>query len=335
MKTRRKTLKICRNTLLIVAGMVLGGCSSTPKVIADVTEQLSSLPVDRVMVYETEDSVPTTARPIGKVKVTDGGLTPTYSCLYSNMLSLAVSKTAESGGNALHIDKHKTPNFASSCHRIWGTMYLMPDTMANGNALSAISQMEEKYDKELLAIAQNHIQRREKMLDNPKDIVKVNIGPSWITSEIQTYYKTYKNETGVGFGIDYQHLWRSGIGFGINYMYHYTSFENDFSANMHYIGPSLVGSIKLGSNWRMDAALGLGYSVYREDYKWAGGESESNVGSMVQLGIEYMLSKHIGLGLQFNTMTMRMKRPNDIDTKEYDFYGIKRLDAQLGMRFYL
>ena len=330
-----KPITIWRNTLLIVAGMVYAGCSSVPKVVADVTEQLPSRPADRVMVYETEDSVPAVARPIGKVKVTDGGMTPTYNCLYSNMLSLAVRKTAESGGNALHIDEHRTPNFSSTCHRIWGTMYLMPDTMANGNAQSAISQMEEKYDKELLAIAHNQIRLREKMFDNPKDIVKVNIGPSWITSEIQMYNRTYKNETGFGFGIDYQHLWRSSIGFGINYMYHYTSFDSDFSAKMHYIGPSLVGSIKLGSNWRLDAALGVGYSVYREAYNRVGEASESNVGAMTQLGIEYMLSKRIGLGLQLNTLTMRMKRPDDIDTKDYDFYGIRRLDARLGMRFYL
>ena len=118
-------------------------------------------------------------------------------------------------------------------------------------------------------------------------------------------------------------------------MYHYTSFDSDFSAKMHYIGPSLVGSIKLGSSWRMDAALGIGYSVYSEAYNRAGEESESNVGAITQLGIEYMLSKRIGLGLQLNTLTMRMKRPDDIDTKEYDFYGIRRLDAQLGMRIYL
>ena len=328
-------MKTRRNTLLIVAGMVLAGCSSAPKVVADVTEQLPSRPADKVMVYETADSVPAVARPIGKVKVTDGGMTPTYNCLYSNMLSLAIKKTAESGGNALHIDEHRTPNFSSSCHRIWGTMYLMPDTMANGNAPSVISQMEKNYDKELLTIAQNQIQRREKIFDNPKDIVKVNVGPSWITSEIQTYDRTYKNETGFGFGIDYLHLWRSGIGFGINYMYHYTSFDSDFSAKMHYIGPSLVGSTKLGSSWRMDAALGIGYSVYSEAYNRAGEESESNVGAITQLGIEYMLSKRIGLGLQLNTLTMRMKRPDDIDTKEYDFYGIRRLDAQLGMRIYL
>lgn len=330
-----KTIKISRNTLLVVAGMVLGGCASAPKVIVDVTEQLPSQPVDRVMVYETEDSVPAVARPIGKVKVTDGGMTPTYNCLYSNMLSLAVRKTAESGGNALHIDEHRTPNVASTCHRIWGTMYLLPDTMANGNAPSAISRLEEKHDEELLAVAQNQSQRRAKMFDNPRDIVKVNVGPSWITSEIETYDKTYKNETGFGFGIDYQHLWRSGIGFGINYVYHTTSFDDEFDAKMHYIGPSLVGSIKLGTKWRMDAAVGVGYSVYREKYNWTGAESESNIGAMFQFGIEHMISKRIGLGVQFNSMTMRMKRPDGIDTEKYDFYGIKRLDAQLGLRIYL
>lgn len=330
----RKVKKIC----FVWAAAVLTGCSSTPRVTADVTEQLPSQPVEKVAVYDTDASVPIGARPIGKVSVTDGGMTPTNKCLYGNMLALAVRKTAESGGNALHIDEHRTPSFwTSSCHRIWGTMYVLPDSLVDGNAQSLILEMEEEKDKELLAMAQKQIERRKRALDNPSDIFKVNIGPSWITSEMQTPTKTYKNETGIALELAYQHFWRSGIGIGLNYLYHTTSFDEGYRVNLHYFGPSVVYGIKLGNSWRMDGAWGLGYSVCKEDFKgfMAGDSSESNVGLLAQLGIEYMLSKSIGIGIQFNSFTMRMKRPDGIDTSKYGFYGIKRLDAQLGFRFYL
>lgn len=326
--------KIC----FVWAAAVLTGCSTTPRVIADVVEQLPSQPMEKVAVYDTDASVPRGARPIGKVSVTDGGMTPAYKCLYSNMLALAVRKTAESGGNALHIDEHRTPGFwTSSCHRIWGTMYVLPDSLVDGNAQSLVLKMEEEKDKELLAMAQEQIKRREKALDNPANIFKVNIGPSWITSELQMPTKTYKGETGITLEIDYQHFWRSGIGIGFNYLYHSTSFDEASGVKLHYFGPSVAYGIKLGNSWRMDVALGVGYSVYLEKLKGfvAGESSESNVGLLGQFGIEYMLSKSIGIGIQLNSFTMSMKRPDGIDTSKYDFYGIKRLDALLGLRFYL
>lgn len=328
--------KMKKIAILWMAAM-LAGCSTTPRVVADVTEMLPSQSAEKVVIYDTDKSVPAEARAIGKVSVTDGGMTPTYKCLYGNMLTLAVKKTAESGGNALKIDKHKTPNFSSSCHRIYGTMYVMPDSLLSGDTRSVILEMEEENDKELLAMTHEQIARREKMLDNPKDIVKINIGPSWITSEITTPQNVYKSETGLGVGVDYQHFWQSGFGIGINYLYHSTTFNDTESIRMHYVGPSVVYGIKLGDSWRLDVALGIGYSVYKEVYSGYlfGDSSESNIGVLGQLGVEHMFSDRIGIGLQLNTFTMRMKRPDNMDTSKYDFYGIRRLDAQIGLRFYL
>ena len=178
--------KMKKIAILWLAAM-LAGCSTTPRVVADVTEMLPSQSAEKVVIYDTDKSVPAEARAIGKVSVTDGGMTPTYKCLYSNMLALAVRKTAESGGNALHIDEHRTPGFwTSSCHRIWGTMYVLPDSLVDGNAQKLILELEEEKDKELLAMTQEQIKRREKALNNPDNIFKVNVGPSWITSELQT-----------------------------------------------------------------------------------------------------------------------------------------------------
>ena len=326
--------KIC----FVWAAVVLTGCSTMPRVTADVVEQLPSQPVEKVAVYDTGTSVPKGARPIGKVSVIEGGMTPAYECLYSNMLALAVRKTAESGGNALHIDEHKSPSFwTSNCHRIWGTIYVLPDSLVDGNAQSIILELEEKKDKELLEMTQELIKRREKALDNPSNIFKVNVGPSWITSELQMPNKTYKDVTGIALELDYQHFWRSGIGIGFNYLYHSTSFDEAYGIKMHYFGPSVVYGAKLGDKWRMDCALGLGYSAYMEEYSGftVGGSSESSVGLLGQLEIEYMLSKSIGIGIQLNSFTMSMKRPDGIDTSKYGFYGIKRLDALLGLRFYL
>ena len=69
----RKVKKIC----FVWAAAVLTGCSSTPRVTADVTEQLPTQSAEKVVIYDINKSVPAEARAIGKVSVTDGGMTPT------------------------------------------------------------------------------------------------------------------------------------------------------------------------------------------------------------------------------------------------------------------
>lgn len=155
---------VMKGIVLLMTGGILTGCSVLPKVVADANESLPSRSADHVMIYEEEDVIPAEARVIGKVKVTDGGMTPVYKCLYGNMLALAVKETAASGGNALHIDKHKKPSipFGSNCNRIWGTMYLMPDSMVNTDTPSILQQLEEKNDAELLSMQKKYINRSER-----------------------------------------------------------------------------------------------------------------------------------------------------------------------------
>ena len=122
--------------LFVLVAVMLASCS--PRVTVNLVESLPARQVDSVMVYETDEAVPAGARKIGTVKATDSGFTFTEDCLYSNMLSLAVRKTAECGGNALHVDKHKKPSFwGSSCHRVYGTMYEIPDSLVSIDTYTA------------------------------------------------------------------------------------------------------------------------------------------------------------------------------------------------------
>ncbi len=177
---------VMKGIVLLMTGGILTGCSVLPRVVADSTESLPSRSADHVMIYEEDTSVPVEAKPIGTVKVTDGGMTPVYKCLYGNMLALAVKQTAACGGNALHIDKHKKPSipFGSNCHRIWGTMYLMPDSMVDADTPSVLQQLEEKNDAELLSMQKKYIHRSEQMFRSQRNIFKVGGGLAWVTGTV-------------------------------------------------------------------------------------------------------------------------------------------------------
>ena len=224
----------------------------------------------------------------------------------------------------------------STCHRIWGTMLLVPDSLVKHDVLTAVQRIEMNEDIELAQMAREQIAKTKRYFDNPSDIIKVNAGPSWITSKVETSRRIYNSKMGYAFNVDYQHLWRMGLGLGINYIYFGTSFDEGFDVRMHYIGPSFVVSWKPGEKWRLDASLGAGYSSYTEKvsgHQGSASATESSAGILCQIGVDYMLSKRIAIGFQSNAFTMSLKRPEGYD--KYDFYGIRRIDTLLGIRFYL
>ena len=319
---------------MMVAGAMLAGCSSTPRVLTDIDVKLPARETDSLMIYEEGATVPGQAVTVGTVRVMDGGMTPTYKCLYSQMLALAVNKTLESGGNGLRIDQHKLPSrMGSTCHQIWGTMLLVPDSLVTEDAHTSIGRLEAGKDQELLDMAKESINRLENMKKNPKNVVKVSAGPGWITSEFETPYRTYRTKGGFDFTVDYEHLWPTGLGLGVNYLHNSTSFDEGFDVKMWYLGPSLAMSMKLSEKWRMDVLLGCGLNSYTEKYG-PYSETETDLGVMGQLGVEYMLTKRLGLGVQYDLFSVRMDKPEGYQTDKDEFYGIKRLNLLAGLRFY-
>lgn len=322
-----------KKIIVMAVASLLTGCQTAPRVIAELTEQYPARQADSVMVYELGEPVPAEAKVIGTVRVTDGGLTPTYDCLYGNMLSLAVRKTAESGGNALRIDQHKEPSaWSSTCHRIWGSMLLLPDSLVSIDAVSAIQKAELNQDAELANMARDQINRHKRAVNNPKNIFSANIGYGIVTSKICIDWREYKNKGGLSADLGYQHYWKLfGVGAELNYFH--TSFDEGFDLDLLYIGPNVGVSVKFGEKWRYDATLSLGYGNYKES---SGRLSYSEGGFAVRsaLNLEYMFSKNIALGIKLSAFSMGLKEPDGYRGNKDEFYGIQKTDLLCGLRFY-
>ena len=321
--------------MLMMTIMTFGltGCQTTPRVMAEITEHHPARQADSVMVYELGDQVPAEAKVIGTLKVTDGGMTPAYKCLYSNMLSLAVKKTAESGGNALRIDQHKEPSvWTSTCHRIWGSMLLLPDSLVNTDAVSAIQKAELNKDTELANMTREQISRYEQAINNPKNIFSANFGYGIVTSKIVTDRHEYKNKGGFSADLTYQHFWTL-FGAGVDFSYFHTSFDEGFDVDLLYIGPNIGLGLKLGEKWRYDVTLSLGYGNYKES-KWGLSYSEGGFAGKFGMNLEYMCSKNIGIGIKLNAFSMGLEQPDGFKLNKDDFYGIRRTDILGGLRFY-
>ena len=319
--------------MMTILAFGLTGCQTAPRVIAELTEHHPARQADSVMVYELGDQVPAEAKVIGTVKVTDGGMTPTYKCLYGSMLTLAVKKTAESGGNALRIDQHKEPSvWSSTCHRIWGSMLLLPDSLVNIDAVSAIQKAELNKDAELANMTKDQISRYERTTNNPQNIFSANFGCGVITSKFFTGRHEYKHKSGFLADLSYQHFWR-WFGLGADFNFYHTSFDEGFDVDMLYIGPNLGLGLKLGEKWRYDVTVSCGYGNYKESAKGAS-YSEGGFAGRCGLTVEYMCTKSIGIGIKINAFSMRLKEPDGYIVNKDEFYGIRRTDFLGGLRFY-
>lgn len=189
----------------------------------------------------------------------------------------------------------------------------------------------------LLAVAQSSYAATEadgESQASPKDIVKLSAGPAWITSEVQTPQGKYNRKSGFSLGADYMHLWESGLGIGVNTLYFGSKFDEGIKVRLFYLGPSFVGSLTFADKWRAETSFGLGYCMYKE-MMGPLEETSNNLGFLGQIGIEYMVSRNVGIGLHLNSFLVTMKRPEGYNTDKYDYYGLKHIDLMFGVRFYL
>ena len=320
--------------LFVLVAVMLASCS--PKVTVNLIESLPARQVDSVIVYEQNEPLPAGARKIGTVKATDPGFTPTENCMYSNMLSLAVRKTAECGGNALHVDEHRLPNiWTSTCHRVYGTMYVVPDSAVTIDTYTALQKAEMDNDVELVEFMREQNRRRERSRANPKNVLRVDLGYGDISSRFVVDGDEYEHKGGFTVNAGYMHYW-SWFGVGAEVMNYSTTFDDLYHLNLFYVGPSLGLSFKSGERWRWDYNLGVGYGVYKESLSGYSiySYTEKHATMKCDMGVEYMLSKNVGLGVRVNFMSMRLNKPEGFELKKDEFYGIQRADFIGGLRVY-
>ena len=342
--------RIMKQTYLFLLALLLASCS--PRVVTDMlTNEWPATKPDSVYVFHKNDHIPTGSQEIGKVKVVDTGFSLKGS--FNQVMQKAINATAEKGGNGLVITEHRWPDGRSTIHRIWGTMLHIPesafaesetpDTMeysalkqiltedeyAEFMEYRATKQFYEEQEKEY----EEKLQRQQELLKVvPHNVLRLSVGPSFMTSKYQIGNREYKNRAGLDVCIDYDHFWKA-IGLGINYLHNYTSFDGGIKTRLDYIGPSYVLAITTSKTFRFDYAIGLGYCHYSESLdKYS--ISQNRLGYMMRVGAEWRVAKSLALGAQINYFSVRLKKPEGLELKDNETYGISHIGLQAGLRYY-
>ena len=178
-----------------------------------------------------------------------------------------------------------------------------------------------------------------KVFDNgmrvPRNVIKLNTGPSLVCSEVETARHFYEYKLGLDYGVEYQHFWPSGFGVGASMYLFNASFDKDLNMGIKYMGPLVAYSDYLDSKRRIraDIEFGLGCGFLKEK-GFQETNTETDFASMFGVGVECGVAKNVAFGLQLNWNSLFMFEPKGYYIKDEDMYGIERWSLLAGVRVY-
>lgn len=324
---------------LLIAALLFPSVGCAPKIYSSFQKSYPARPEgSTVLVYNLTDTLPSQAEVLGSVEVRDNGLSS--NCGFRQVLQLAKDATNNAGGNGLILTWHKEPStFGSSCHQIAASVLLLPDSIYTASYFDNIAL--QNYRTNLLDIPANTAQKATLPASSERKpcAIMINAGAAFVLSKTKTAEGVTGNpRRGLDINGAFQWTARSGLGFGLRYSGYFTSAKLDgtkFDIRLHYVGAEFVMRQNLGRKWAFHESIGLGYAQYSETiYKLS--MNQAGLGSHVDLGIEYKLSRSVGLGFSIGAYSVSFNTSNyaDSESASYKNDGIARLSLDGGLRFY-
>lgn len=117
-----------KSRILPLLAVLLVAASCSPKITRNLVASNAPLSPDtEVKILDAGTDTPEGAILLGSVKIGDTGFTSTDNGTYYKVTELLKSETRANGGNLAIITKHKSPDVASTIHRIWADIYYLED----------------------------------------------------------------------------------------------------------------------------------------------------------------------------------------------------------------
>ena len=98
---------------------------------------------------------------------------------------------------------------------------------------------------------------------------------------------------------------------------------------MMYLGPSALIGGNITPWLRLDASLGLGLAYYHDD-----GQNEIGFGSRMTVGMEIMVTKTLGIGIDGVRQRCVFSKPDGFKQPDNEIYGFENLGFMLTARFH-
>lgn len=309
------------NLLSISVLLLLASCS--PKVVTNLIKTYPNpVPADSVRVFELGETVPNTAEAIGRVSVIDPGTAT--KCRYDEVVHLAQEAVGKAGGNGFAITWHEDPSFwRSSCHQISGLMLYLKD-----NVVDTLRANPVQYAIDMNFVVARDKKQPERRGPAPANTFEVSLGYGWISSKIYDANNvSLGSKSGLEWKLGYEHIWTSGWGVGMQY----SGFKAELPGGdmvLSYLAPEVTLRTKF-NKWILKCGVGMGLFLYNEPYY-----STAGFGTHIIVGVEYMLSSHVGLGVSASSIASNLPKRDGVELKKDEKSGINRVNVLGGLRFY-
>lgn len=326
-------------TLAAGALLFITGCA--PSVYTNIQKSYPArIEGSTVLVYDITDSLPEPAELLGSISIQDSGFS--VNCNYEAVMQRAKDETNKIGGNGLRLLLHKEPSLASSCHRIAADMLLFPDSVYTASYFDNIAAQNARlsmYGGPKNGEPSPVGKRGKPVIETGRNTFVINAGYAFITSEyVVPGGLTGNPKQGLDINAAYQWHARNGLGFGLRYSGYFTSVKGGgetLSIGLHYFAPEFSLRQELGRRWAFRESIGIGYARYSETVGSITG-SIGGLGYHAEFGIEYKLSKYVGIGVGIGAYQARFNSADEL-IKQYtdeEKAGISRISLNGGMRFY-
>lgn len=341
-------------TGIVIIGTILLMAGCTPQVYSDLyTYEYDPIPKSTVKVLHAGDSIPEDALAIGRIIVADKSTTTRGQ--YEKVLGLAVGEAARSGGNLLVVNSlptngSKLQEWATIARGYSSKLIPIMQSRDRSKMPTEVSSLEIRSSDvkptdtvgqaaQLLDIVPAEPRTNRQKAKQPVGSIKVGIGPIWTTSRLyigsSSNYET--NVRGTGFSASITTIRWACIGFGFDFYLSHTSLENyriygrnkDLSFTQFYIGPSFVCGGRLFGKLRGEATFGLGLAVHTDK-----DQNEAGFGLRSSLGLEYMITPKIGIGIEGVSQRHLFQKPEGYKMPDDELYGYQQLGVLFGLRTY-
>ncbi len=210
------------------------------------------------------------------------------------------------------------------------TVYLKCDSIYNADPEAYFGLLNESDDK----TDNNKSEKKSR-----GGMIKVGIGPEWNTSKVYyegSNYLSYIRGNAVSLSVTSTEGKAYGFGFDLYGSiteadipsYKYSSYEK-YDLTLLYLGPSAVFGGHITDRLRMDIVVSTGVAYFQDnDYTQIG------IGLKSALGLEYMVSKNAGIGLDLLGITSIFGNPSGARLPKDESYGYQQLGLMLSGRFH-